>query len=314
MKYNFPILTLLTALLLSCTSSPELQSPFSFTKSDQGVELLENGHPVLFYRRTPKSLTGEYICNNYIHPLYSLDGDTLTEEFPVDHPYHRGIFWAWHQHYIGEQSIGAGWIMKDISYDVVDVQTTADKTSALIRLNVLWKSPVFQNGEPYLEERTNITIHNLQQDVRKIDFEIVLLPLVPDVYIGGSDDEKGYGGFCCRLKMPDELIFTAKNGQVIPQELQLEAGPWMDFSAPYGSQDQVSGITLLCHPGTPNYPAPWILRQKTSMQNIVFPGEEKVELSLKRPAILRYRLIIHRGNAGSVDISKWQEEYDGVYR
>ena len=263
MKYNFPILTLLTALLLSCTSSPELQSPFSFTKSDQGVELLENGHPVFFYQRAPQSLTGEYICNNYIHPLYSLDGDTLTEEFPVDHPYHRGIFWAWHQHYIGEQSIGDGWIMKDISYDVVDVQTTADKTSALIRLNVLWKSTVFQNGEPYLEERTNITIHNLQQDVRKIDFEIVLLPLIPDVYIGGSEDKKGYGGFCCRFKMPDGLIFTSKNGQVIPQELQLEAGPWMDFSAPYGNQYQVSGITLLCHPGTPNYPAPWILRQKS---------------------------------------------------
>ncbi len=276
--------------------------------------MLENGHPVFFYQRTLKSLTGEYICNNYIHPLYSLDGDTLTEEFPVDHPYHRGIFWAWHQHYIGEQSIGDGWIMKDISYDVVDVQTKADKTSALIRLNVLWKSPVFQNGEPYLEERTNITIHNLQQDVRKIDFEIVLLPLVPGVYIGGSEDKKGYGGFCCRIKMPDGLIFTAKNGQVIPQELQLEAGPWMDFSAPYGNQGQVSGITILCHPGTPNYPAPWILRQKTSMQNIVFPGEKKVELSLKRPTILRYRLIIHRGNAGSVDISKWQAEYAGVYR
>ena len=110
------------------------------------------------------------------------------------------------------------------------------------------------------------------------------------------------------------MLFRSKNGQVIPQELQLEAGPWMDFSAPYGNQDQVSGITLLCHPGTPNYPEPWILRQKTSMQNIVFPGEEKIELSLKKPTILRYRLIIHRGNAGSVDITKWQEEYAGVYR
>ena len=139
MKYNFPVLTLLIALLLSCTSSPESQSPFTFTKSDQGVELLENEHPVFFYRRTPKSLTGEYICNNYIHPLYSLDGDTLTEEFPVDHAYHRGIFWAWHQHYICEQSIGDGWIMKDVSYNVVDVQTKADKTSA----------PVFRVGHPF---------------------------------------------------------------------------------------------------------------------------------------------------------------------
>ena len=107
------------------------------------------------------------------------------------------------------------------------------------------------------------------------------------------------------------LIFTAEKGTVIPCELQIQAGPWMDFSAPFGRHGEVSGLTLLCHPSTPNYPEPWILRQKSSMQNIVFPGEKKVELSLKRPTILRYRLIIHRGNAASVDIPKWQEEYVG---
>lgn len=314
MNYNSPFFLLLIAFLLFYACLPEPQSPFFFTESGQGVELVENGQAVFFYRRAPKSLSGDYICNNYIHPLYSIDGDTLTEEFPVDHPYHRGIFWAWHQHYVGEQSIGDGWIMQNISYDVMDVQTKADKKSAIIDLSVLWKSRVFQNSKPYMEEHTTITVYHLQENVRKIDFEIVLQPLVPDVSIGGSEDEKGYGGFCCRIKMPDGLIFTAKNGQVTPQNLQIQAGPWMDFSAPYGSHGEVNGLTLLCHPGTPNYPAPWILRQKTSMQNIVFPGEKKVELSIDKPTVLRYRLIIHSGNAENVDIPKWQEEYTRVYR
>ena len=275
--------------------------------------MLEDGQPVFFYQRVPKSLNGEYICNNYIHPLYSVNGDTLTEEFPADHPYHRGIFWAWHQLFVGEQRVGDGWIMENFSHDVVDMQTKSDKNKAQIDLSVLWESPVFQNGEPFMEERTTITVHHLQENVRKIDFEIALKPLVPKVFIGGSEDEKGYGGFCCRIKMPDGLIFTARNGQVIPQNLQLQAGPWMDFSAPYGSHGEVNGLTLLCHPGTPNYPAPWILRQKTSMQNIVFPGEEKIELSMNKPTVLRYRLIIHRGNAASVDIAKWQTEYARMY-
>ena len=318
MNLNFSTFILLTALFFSCASPPESQSLFFFTENGQGVELLEDGQPVFFYQRAPKSLNGEYICNHYIHPLYSIDGDTLTEEFPADHPYHRGIFWAWHQLFVGEQRVGDGWIMKNFSHDVVAVQTKADKKNAQIDLSVLWKSPDFQNGEPFMEEHTTITVHHLQANVRKIDFEIALQPLVPEVSIGGSEDEKGYGGFCVRLRMPDGLIFTAKDGPVTPQTLQLHAGPWMDFSAPYGNPDnyregEVSGLTLLCHPGTPNYPAPWILRQKSSMQNIVFPGEVKIELSMNKPTVLRYRLIIHRGNAASVDIAKWQTEYAGMY-
>lgn len=313
MNYKSLIFILSVTLWLSCTSPQNSHLPFTFIQNEQGVELLENGYPVFFYQRAPKSLTGEYICNNYIHPLYSLDGDTLTEEFPADHPYHRGIFWAWHQHYIDDESLGDGWVMQDISYDVVDVKTKADKKSALINLQVLWRSSVFQNGKPYMEERTTITVHSLQAKVRKIDFEITLQPLVPMARIGGSEDEKGYGGFCCRIKMPDGLVFTAMDGPVIPRTLQINAGPWMDFSACYGSHKKESGLTLLCHPDNPGYPEPWILRQKSSMQNIVFPGEEKVELSMDKPTVLHYRLVIHHGNAGSVNIPKWQAEYADIY-
>ena len=35
------------------------------------------------------------------------DGQVLTEDFPADHLHHRGIFWAWHQVYVGEKAMGA---------------------------------------------------------------------------------------------------------------------------------------------------------------------------------------------------------------
>ncbi|NOY37322.1 MAG: hypothetical protein GXO83_07070 [Chlorobi bacterium] len=113
--------------------------------------------------------------------------------------------------------------------------------------------------------------------------------------------------------MPDGLIFTAINGPVTPRTLQADAGLWMDFSASYGSYEKESGLMLLCHPDNPDYPEPWILRQESSMQNIVFPGKEKVELSLDIPTVLRYRPVIHHGNADSVNIPKWQAEYAGTY-
>ena len=72
-------------LLLICASGfySDTKSSFSFKENEQGIGLFENGHAVFFYQRKPKSSDGQYICNNYLHPLYTIDGDTLTEEFPA---------------------------------------------------------------------------------------------------------------------------------------------------------------------------------------------------------------------------------------
>jgi hypothetical protein len=306
-------LTLLFACILpACVSTPESKSPFVFSENSQGIELMERGEPVFFYQSTPTLLGGEIMCNNYIHPLYSIDGDTLTEVSPVDHLNHRGVFWAWHQIFIGDERVSYGWVMDNLSLEVTDAQTEVNKDSASLALTVLWKSPVYENSTPYLQEHTTITVHRLKSGVRSIDFEIVLKALVPNLSIGGSENEKGYGGFCTRIRMPDDLIFTSENGAVSPQLLQLQAGPWMDFTATFGKQGEESGIALLCHPSTPNYPAPWILRQKSSMQNIVFPGQKRVPLSISSPTVLRYRLLIHRGKVSNIDISSYQSDYEMV--
>lgn len=296
---------------VSC-GSQEATSPFSFISSGEGVELLENGKPVYFYQQSEKSLADKYICNNYLHPLYNLNGDTLTEESPIDHPYHRGIYWTWHQIYINDKSVGDGWIMQNIETEVIDVKTKTNKKNGQLYINVLWKSPLFEDRKPFLSEHTTITVQSLQNNVRKIDFAISLKALVPGVEIGGSNDEKGYGGLCARLKLPDDLVFTSSKGIIIPQTYQIEAGPWMDFSASFGEDGQTTGIAILCHPETQNYPAPWILRSKTSMQNIVFPGRKRFKLSMDEPLVLHYRLIIHNGNAYNIDLNHFQFEYEGT--
>ena len=112
------------------------------------------------------------------------------------------------------------------------------------------------------------------------------------------------------MALPENLVFTSERGQVEPQNLQIEAGPWMDFSASFGDTDELSGISILCHPSTPNYVAPWILRQQRSMQNIVFPGRERAEIAMDHPTILKYRLIVHAGNADEVDLAILQSEYE----
>ena len=268
---------------------------FNVKETDQGMELLENGHPILNYQRKPKSLAGEYICNNYIHPLYSMKGDTLTEEFPADHPFHRGIFWAWHQLFIEGKSIGDGWIMKDILMDVFKINTQIKESSAQIDVDVHWKSTVWQNGNPFVLEHTTILVHQLKGGVRMIDFAISLKAIVPGVSIGGSDDEKGYGGFCARIKLPEDLVFTSEKGAVIPQNIAINTGTWMNFSGSFYQDKKKCTITMISLSGTPGYTTKWILRKAGSMQNIVFPGRGRIDLQLNRVVILKYRILLKDG-------------------
>jgi hypothetical protein len=310
---SLAIVAFIGFIMSSCSDTVKQDSPFVLTVSDQGVNVSENGKPVLFYQKQPKSLTGKYICNNYIHPLYNLKGDILTEEFPEDHPYHRGIFWAWHQLYADNKRVGDGWVNDSISQEVVNLRTLKGKDKAQLFADVLWSSSAYSDGKPFIEEKSVITINKLDDGLRKIDFEISLTALVKGVQLGGSSDAKGYGGFCARLNLSDSLVFTSDQGRVIPLELQIKAGQWMDFSGRFGSDSTISGMAILCHPTVPGPPGQWILRQKTSMQNAVFPGRERIDLAVDKPVTLRYRLVIHDGSAQSLVIGDLLKEYDGMY-
>jgi len=296
-------------LMVCCSSAEKNNSPFIITEKDQNIELREDSALVLVYQKKPKTLTGEYVCNNYIHPLFNLNGDVMTEEFPPDHPYHRGVFWAWHQLYIDNIRLGDGWTNDSITQEVVKAEYERTPVMAQFKLDVLWRSLVYGGGKPFMDEKTTITVHKRDSSFRKIDFDIRLSARVPGLQIGGSSDQKGYGGFSVRVRLDDSLIFTSYEGLVKPQDLQIKAGPWMDISGRFDITPVISGITILSHPSMPDYPEPWILRQKGSMQNVVFPGQERIDVHVNKPVVLHYRLLIHNGSASSLNIPGLQEEY-----
>ena len=293
---------------------PQSRHPVEIVETNEGFLITQGRQKILFYQRKPKALDGKYPRANYIHPLCGLDGEILTEDFPSDHPHHRGIFWAWHQIYVGDTRIGDGWSTQDIFWDVHNARILeVDSESRALQVDVLWKSPLWTDAsgkqKPFVKETTTITVHCTQGDIRKIDFEICLLALEDGVRIGGADNEKEYGGFSARIRLPDGLCFTGQNGDVEPQSTPIEAGPWLDFSGRFGDDEDVSGLAILCRESNPGYPQKWVLRRKASMQNPVWPGRAPIQLSCEKPLILRYRLIIHRGNVHHVNLNRLQAEY-----
>jgi hypothetical protein len=300
------IIIIISGCLLFCSG------PIKVKETEQGVRFSENGQVILFYQRQINSLNGQYPRNNYIHPLYNLQNQIITEDFPPDHLHHRGVFWTWHQVWIDDRQIGDPWSCQDFIWDVTDLNIDEGAHASALFTTVLWKSLQWRDADggckPIVREKTMIAVYPAEENFRMIDFDIELLALEKNVKIGGSNDEKGYGGFSVRIILPPDVHFTGEIGPVTPQVTAVEGGSWMDVSGHF-DENNISGVTILCHPSLPIFPSQWILRSSGAMQNPVFPGRQPVPLSDEHPLKLRYRLVLHDGDYNSLDIPALQNSY-----
>jgi len=299
---------IILSVFIACSTCFSVNAQVTMDKSDEGLLFMENGEKILFYQTEPKNYQGEYKRCNYIHPLWGLDGTVLTEDFPADHLHHRGIFWAWHQVWINGQRIGDPWTISDFEQNVSDTEfQSLNDGSGELKSEVFWKSNKWiKNGVkvPYLKENITITIHPRETDYRKIDFEISLCALEDKLTIGGSEDIKGYSGFSVRIVLPDDVIFTGPEGKIEPKVTPVESDGYINISGSMCRDGKNAGIVILDHPGNPGYPQLWILRNKNSMQNAVYPGNKVVPISTDKPLVLKYSLLVYSGKLGAEKIKK----------
>lgn len=264
-----------------------------FQEEEDGIRLLEEGKPRFFYQTDIKSLDGQYPRANYIHPLYGLNGEVLTEDFPADHLHHHGIFWAWHQLYAEGKRVGDPWISEGVSWEVHNTSTNVNNGEAMIESEIMW----MQDSEkrPVVREKLRITYEKLEEEVFSLTFDIQLTALVEGVRLGGSEDEKGYGGFSPRFILPEDISFQSTEGMVEPQNLPVQAGPWMNLKGSFGSAaDGASGIVIMGEPGElPSYQG-WILRNAKSMQNMAFPGREPLSIEKGKSLSFRNQILVHK--------------------
>ena len=313
---RFPVLLFLIAFLALvplAAGEPVTGGSVKVTEQDDGYLFQEGPDEVFFYQLAEKSIDGKFERSNYVHPLYDLEGNVLTEDFPEDHLHQRGIFWAWHQILVKGKRVGDQWATIDSIWEVQERETLPSKKgSAAVRVKFHWKSPQWAgedgNQKGFVEEVTTIRAYPRQGDVRKIDFTIQLTALEDDVRIGGSEDVKGYSGFSTRIRLPKDIRFLGHNGPVTPQETAVKAGPWVDFAGSFGGKPG-SGLAVLVHPSAPDFPQPWILRAAHSMQNPAYPGRHAVRLPTDEPLTFRYRLVVHKGELTRDRLDQLQAAY-----
>jgi hypothetical protein len=270
-----------------------------------GFLFMEGKDSLFFFQKSPKAKDGEYSRCNYIHPLYGLDNSRLTEDFPSDHLHHRGIFWAWHQILIDNKSVSDGWELKNFQQKVSDIEFRQQNGIGYLNTIVDWKSDLWKNGsEPYLQEKTSITVYPKVDNYRRIDFEITLKALTDRLSIGGSDDEKGYGGFSVRLKLPEDVSFSGENGLFEPLNTAITAGNSMKINGSFLKSEKNGGVVILSNPQNPAPSDSWIIRKKASMQNAAYPGRQPVAIPFDKPLVLKYSLLVFQGDMSTKQIKK----------
>ncbi|MDD4108438.1 MAG: PmoA family protein [Prolixibacteraceae bacterium] len=284
-----------------------LAAQITMEKGKEGLLFLEKGKKVMFYQIVPKSHNGQFERCHYFHPVWGLDGNIISEDFPADHLHHRGIFWAWHQLWIDGKRIGDTWALKNFEQKVTDTHFSNSGKAGVLRTEVDWKSDNWiKDGQkvPFLKETSTITIHPEKRKYRRIDFEISLLALEKNLTIGGSEDEKGYSGFSVRVILPEDILFSGPSGVVEPKLTAVESTGYINISGSMGAGGKKAGVVVLDHPENPGYPQPWILRSQKSMQNAAFPGNKVVEIPTDKPMVLKYSVLVYKGLMQDKQIKK----------
>jgi HEAT repeat protein len=256
--------------------------------------ILEGDQPVLRYNAqpvpVPAGVSGPYAVarSNYIHPLFGLAGEVLTEDYAKDHPHHRGLYWAWPE---------VTW--KGTTHDLHalqglgarlegSVRQQAEPRSLLLEADNVW---LWEGREALVRETVGIRVFPAAGGRRGIDISLRFEALQPGVTIARRQQD-AYGGL--------NLRFSARAGQQLTQHTGPARFPaaesWGELAGvPPGGQGPV-GVVILPHPDNPDYPPQWITYPELNWLQPAFPAAGTAfALEPGQPLTLRYRLVVRQG-------------------
>ena len=165
----------------------EKPGAFRFAAVDEAsLGLWEGDRPILVYNHGARSKQGNpapkpHSC--YIHPLYGLDGEVLTDDFPADHLHHRGVFWAW-PHVTVDGRHHDLWMQNGIEprFERWGLRRT-EKKQALLGVENGW----YVAGRKVVSEHLLLLVHQAVDNGRAIDLDLTWTPVEKPVTLGGAE-------------------------------------------------------------------------------------------------------------------------------
>jgi hypothetical protein len=277
--------------------------------TDGQVDITEDGKPVLRYNyRTIEpgerlkqiaapNLIYARARSNYIHPLYGFDGEELTADLPIDHPHHRGIYWAWPETKYGDKMGDLHALQIVFARPTGKLKVRSGTGFAEVQAESLWQ---WEDREPIVRELATIRAHRSTPQGRFIDLTFRMEALKDGVSLARRGTN-AYGGLNMRM--------NANTGQKIAFHTDAQAATpraaWAEMHATFSGGKSPTGVVTMQHPGNPDFPGDWVQYPELNWFQPTFPAANtRYELKPGKPLTLRWRLWIHPGEAAAEDLCR----------
>lgn len=290
------------------TAAHAAGSSFDIHEERDFITLLEDGVPVLRYVRGEILAPGipeDRRRSTYIHPLFSLDGTQISDDFPADHHHHRGMNWTWLKVSFDDVTKDL-WTLRGIRQRY-EGPFRADVSQSAAHLSVRSGWYEDSTGRKILDERVALAVQRSDARGRIMDFELTLSALDTPVSIGVSG--RGYSGLGIRFAPREDTTITIPEGILAGDEDKIPH-PWADFSARFAGKKSFDGVAILQHPGNPHFPDGWTLRQYGYLSPSFTNAAPDYTIRPGQPLTLRYRVFVHRGLAGRSELARLWRDYE----
>jgi hypothetical protein len=272
-------------------------------------EIIEGDRPVLRYnyqivplpdavkpRIAPGNRKYAVPRSDYIHPLYGLHGEILTDDWVADHPHHRGIYWAWPEVDWQGKRGDLHALQEVFARPTGKIEFSQGADFAQIQAENEWH---FGDGPAIVREIAILRAWRQTDVGRAIDLDLRFAALSTDVQVARRG-QSHYGGLNIRLSpVVDQKIVTSTGPPAATFPMAWAQRSGTPPAGGYAASGSPGGpwptaLTILQSPGNPDYPGDWVQYPEISWIQPTFPASgTRYTLRKDRPLVLRYRLWIH---------------------
>jgi len=288
------------------------------------VELLEQNRPVLTYRTEKTELPPNrpdlkpiYQRGGYIHPVLSPSGKQVTDDYPVNHKHHHGIWFAWtHTEFEGRTpdfwnmgdgkgfvefmaldktwsgAVHAGFVSKHRQMDTTE-KGAKPKTALVETWVVKLYAMGSQSKQPYYLFDMEITDKCAHGPVK-----------LPQYRYGGIGVR---GNWAWNGK--DKLNFL--NSEGVTDRSKGDKGETVGRWAHMGGlvDGALTGLAVLDHPDNVRAPQPQRIHPTEPFLCLAPQQAGDVEITPEKPLTLRYRFVVADGAPDKAELDRLWNDY-----
>jgi len=301
---------LILAFALPKATAAEQESQVQLNQTSYGYDVTIDGKFFAGYHRDFKGTP-------IIWPVIGPNEKPMTRSYPMtddvpgetkDHPHHRSI-WFTHDEVNGNRH----WTNDIIAHQEF-LKTECDGKTAVVVTKNHWQDK--DSKAVVCSDVRTVTFGTIDGN-RYIDFDLVLTAEQDEVTF--TDTKEGTFG----IRVPTSMDVDSKKGGVIvnaqgdkDDKAWGKRSDWVDYSGPVDSE--IAGIAVFNHPKSFRYPTWWHVRTYGLFAANPFGikdfdkslGQDgSIVLKKGESLVFYYRVILHKGNADSLDFGKLYKDY-----